>query len=195
MADRQLRTARHTGWFAVAGALTTCTSMVTPEATAGPVAGLIIFTTVIAQVALFVSWLARNTDDRKLFRICYACRAMCAFATFLCMYAVVNASQNLRRCVTALCDVPTMFGTRAMCLAPCHPPYAEFQVPAVVTCVIAAITTGIFTARCHLATTAQLKNLTQSRHVHMDMEMAEVGAVELVEGPGSGVAPAVPVAV
>ena len=67
-------------------------------------------------------------------------RALLCVSFFAAAYLIIDSAQNLRRCVTDLCESPTLFGTRAQCLAPCTDPVsAAAQIPALILTTLSAI--------------------------------------------------------
>ena len=83
-------------------------------------------------------------------------RAAIFFSFFCFLLAIVNAAQEKRRCVTDLCEFPTMYGDRHDCLAPCHTPYAAWHTAAICFSVVATAVVAWFAFRYH--------NLIESQH-------------------------------
>jgi hypothetical protein len=71
------------------------------------------------------------------------------FAVVLLLLGIVNATQELRRCVTPLCMGRTMYGSRDACLAPCRTAYSAWQVPALVANVLAVALSARFAYRVY----------------------------------------------
>lgn len=73
----------------------------------------------------------------------YRGRLLSCVLLFACLFALVSAGQEVRRCVTTLCDYPTMYGSAADCRAPCHTHYGRYwHWPAVAVSVLATSAAG-----------------------------------------------------
>lgn len=58
----------------------------------------------------------------------HAAGKLCSYAaSFLFFFSLIGAGQEIRRCVTRLCESPTLYGSEQDCRAPCYTPHAEWH--------------------------------------------------------------------
>ena len=77
-------------------------------------------------------------------------RAFAFLAVFVSGFLLVSACQEVRRCVTDLCDYPTMYGTAADCRRPCSTSYGvNFHWPACGASLLASVAAGVSCFRAH----------------------------------------------
>lgn len=77
-------------------------------------------------------------------------RALAFLSVFVSGFLFVSACQEVRRCVTDLCDSPTMYGTAADCRRPCGTSYGiNFHWPACGASLLASVAAGFSCYRAH----------------------------------------------